>query len=182
MRLTKIYTRNGDDGNTRLANGEEVSKHSLRVSAYGDIDELNSSIGVALTQNPVGEIAESLLKIQHTLFDAGGELASAGMINDLVTPGHIKALEEQIDSLNLNLPDLEEFILPGGTASASSLHLTRTICRRAERNVIALSKSESVAPVIIQYLNRLSDLLFVMARYENHSNGNHEVLWRNPHK
>ncbi|NQV29455.1 MAG: cob(I)yrinic acid a,c-diamide adenosyltransferase [Candidatus Marinimicrobia bacterium] len=182
MRLTKIYNRNGDDGTTRLANGEEVSKSSLRVSAYGDIDELNSSIGVVLSQNPGPEIVESLSNIQHSLFDAGGELASAGMIKELITPGHIKRLEEQIDTLNQNLPPLEEFILPGGTVVASNLHLARTICRRAERHVIELSKSESVAPVIIQYLNRLSDLLFVMARYENHSNGNNEILWKNPRK
>ncbi len=182
MRLTKIYTRNGDDGNTRLANGDEVAKDSLRVSAYGDIDELNSAIGVVLTQNTGPEVTESLSNIQHTLFDAGGELASAGMINDLIIPKHITQLEKRIDTLNQNLPPLEEFILPGGTAAASSLHLARTVCRRAERSVITLSRSEPVAPVIIQYLNRLSDLLFVMARYENHSHGNHEILWKNPRK
>ena len=182
MRLTKIYTRTGDKGKTRLANGEEVSKDSLRVAAYGDIDELNSIIGLVLTENPYDKLGAVLSSIQHTLFDLGGELASDGMIKDLVTDEHVTTLETHIDQTNAKLPTLEEFILPGGTKSASMLHLARTVCRRAERSIITLAQSESVAPVMIQYVNRLSDLLFVMARYENHRSGNQEIYWNNPRK
>ena len=182
MRLTKIYTRTGDKGTTRLANGEEVSKDSLRVTAYGDIDELNSAIGMSRTYNPDPKIAVALEKIQHILFDIGGELASAGMITDLLPQEAITELEHRIDELNSELPPLEEFILPGGTPGAASLHLARTICRRSERQVITLNHSDVVAPEIIQYLNRLSDLLFVMARYENHRGENSEVYWKNPRK
>ncbi len=182
MRLTKIYTRTGDKGKTRLANGEEVSKDSLRVSAYGDVDELNSVIGLVLTENPDDKLAAVLSKIQHTLFDLGGELASDGMIEGLVTIQHVSELEKHIDQMNTELPPLEEFILPGGTKSASMLHLARTVCRRAERTIIALEHSETVAAEIIQYMNRLSDLLFVIARYENHRGGNQEVYWKNPRK
>ncbi|MBT3228885.1 MAG: cob(I)yrinic acid a,c-diamide adenosyltransferase [Candidatus Marinimicrobia bacterium] len=182
MRLTKIYTRSGDQGKTRLANGDEVSKDSLRVSAYGDVDELNSIIGLVLTQDPDIKLVQILSHIQHTLFDLGGELASAGMITDLVTQQHILDLEQHIDDLNVELPALEEFILPGGTKSAATLHLARTVCRRAERVIIALAQSDDVAPEIIKYMNRLSDLLFVMARFENHRSGNQEVYWKNPKK
>ena len=182
MRLTKIYTRNGDKGKTRLANGEEVSKDSLRVAAYGDIDELNSIVGLVLTENPDDKLAVVLSSIQHTLFDLGGELASDGMIVGLVTDQHTTSLEKHIDQMNSELPPLEEFILPGGTKSASLLHLSRTVCRRAERSIITLNQSETVAAEIIQYVNRLSDLLFVMARYENHRSGNQEVFWDNPRK
>ena len=182
MRLTKIYTRNGDKGKTRLANGEEVSKDSLRVAAYGDIDELNSIVGLVLTENPDDKLAVVLSSIQHTLFDLGGELASDGMIVGLVTDQHTTSLEKHIDQMNSELPPLEEFILPGGTKSASLLHLSRTVCRRAERSIITLNQSETVAAEIIQYVNRLSDILFVMARYENHRSGNQEVFWKNPRK
>ena len=182
MRLTKIYTRNGDKGKTRLANGEEVSKDSLRVAAYGDIDELNSIVGLVSTENPDDKLAVVLSSIQHTLFDLGGELASDGMIVGLVTDQHTTSLEKHIDQMNSELPPLEEFILPGGTKSASLLHLSRTVCRRAERSIITLNQSETVAAEIIQYVNRLSDILFVMARYENHRSGNQEVFWKNPRK
>ncbi len=182
MRLTKIYTRSGDKGMTRLANGDEVSKDSLRVTAYGELDELNSVIGQVLTQNPDAKLAETLSGIQHTLFDLGGELASAGMIAGLISQEHVLGLEQWIDQLNADLPDLEEFILPGGTTAAASLHLARTVCRRAERSIITLDQTQAVAPEIIRYVNRLSDLLFVMARYENHLRGNQEVYWKNPRK
>ncbi len=182
MRLTKIYTRTGDKGKTRLANGDEVSKDSLRVSAYGDIDELNSSIGVILTEDLDDQLTPLLSAVQHKLFDLGGELASAGMIEGLVTAKHVAELEKHIDKMNGELPPLEEFILPGGTRAASMLHSARTICRRAERSIIALSHSEDVSSEIIQYMNRLSDLLFVMARYENLRNGNQEIYWKNPRK
>jgi len=182
MRLTNIYTRTGDKGKTRLANGEEVSKDSLRVAAYGDVDELNSIVGLVLTQNPDEQLAQVLSTIQHTLFDLGGELASAGMIESLISHQNIKDLEQNIDQMNADLPPLEEFILPGGTSSAATLHLARTVCRRAERSVITLDNTEALAPEIIQYINRLSDLFFVMARFENHRKGNQEVYWKNPRK
>ncbi|MBC8375407.1 MAG: cob(I)yrinic acid a,c-diamide adenosyltransferase [FCB group bacterium] len=182
MRLTKIYTRSGDKGNTRLANGEEVSKDSLWVTAYGEVDELNSIVGFALTQEPDTMSAQILSDIQHTLFDLGGELASAGMITGLIAQQQVKALEQHIDQINADLPPLEEFILPGGSTSAAALHLARTVCRRAERVIITLDQTEAIAPEIIQYMNRLSDLLFVMARHENHLAGNQEVYWKNPRK
>jgi cob(I)alamin adenosyltransferase len=182
MRLTKIYTRTGDKGKTRLANGVEVSKDSLRVSAYGDVDELNSILGLVVTEKPDDRVVSVLSTIQHTLFDLGGELASEGMIEGLVTQAHVTALETHIDQMNSELPPLEEFILPGGSKSASMLHLARTVCRRAERSIITLDKSEKVAAEIIQYMNRLSDLFFVMARHENHRSGNQEVYWKNPRK
>ncbi len=182
MRLTKIYTRTGDNGKTRLANGEEVPKDSLRVCAYGDVDELNSMIGLVLTQPLDAQLVEILAGVQHTLFDLGGELASAEMVTGLITPEHIADLEHSIDELNSELPALEEFILPGGTSVAATLHLARTICRRAERSVIRLNQQEKVKAEIIQFLNRLSDFLFVMARHENHRSGNQEVYWNNQRK
>jgi len=182
MRLTKIYTRTGDKGTTRLANGDEVLKDSLRVSAYGDVDELNSIIGLVLTHAPDDGIGKILSETQHTLFDLGGELASAGMIVGLIKPVQVEILEQHIDEMNAGLPALEEFILPGGTTPAAMMHLARTVCRRAERSIITLDQSDVVSPEIIQYMNRLSDLLFVMARVENHRNGNQEVLWKNPRK
>ncbi len=180
MRLTKIYTRTGDQGTTRLANGEEISKDSDRVNAYGEIDELNSVIGVIIAGKLSQVVSDLLSDIQHHLFDVGGELASAGMIKEMVSEDMITGLENEIDNLNTDLPALEEFILPGGTSAAADLHLARTVCRRAERSIISLSQTEKVAPEIIKYVNRLSDLLFVMARFENHSNGNHEIYWKNP--
>jgi len=182
MRLTKIYTRSGDKGTTRLANGDEVPKDSLRVTAYGEVDELNSMIGSVLTQHLDGGLGKILAEIQHTLFDLGGELASAGMIAGLVTEQHVLDLEKHIDRMNAELPFLEEFILPGGTIPAATLHVARTVCRRAERSIITLAHTEKVSPEIIQYMNRLSDLLFVMAHFENHRSGNQEVYWKNPRK
>ena len=182
MRLTKIYTRTGDQGTTRLANGEVVAKDALRVAAYGDIDELNSALGVILAQKPAPKVAALLSAIQHHLFNVGGELASAGMISGIVSDKMVTNMEQDIDSLSAELPALEEFILPGGTITASELHLARTICRRAERSIVTLNQSETVAPEIIKYVNRLSDLLFVMARYENHLSGNNEVYWKNPQR
>jgi len=182
MRLTKIYTRTGDQGTTRLANGDEVQKDSLRVIAYGDIDELNSFIGLVISQVVSKQVKRMLASIQHTLFDLGGELASADMITGLVTAEHTVTLENYIDEVNAGLPPLEEFILPGGTEAAATLHLARSVCRRAERHIISLDQIEKVTPEILQYVNRLSDLLFVLARFENHRSGNQEIYWKNPRK
>ena len=180
MRLSKIYTRTGDAGTTRLANGDEVSKDDLRVCAYGDIDELNSLLGLVISQLDDPQVSSILLEVQHHLFDAGGEIASAGMVADMITDAMVTELEHHLDQLSENLPPLKEFILPGGTTAAAYLHVARTVCRRVERSIIKLDHEEAVAPVIIRYINRLSDLLFVMARYENHRDGTgHEIYWRN---
>jgi len=180
MRLTRIYTRIGDRGKTRLADGTEVSKDSPFIHAAGEIDELNSMIGVVLSLKPAAPIAEALAAIQHQLFDLGGEIASAGSIVGLISAEMVTELETQIDRLNKNLPPLKEFILPGGTPVAAQLHLSRTVCRRAERSIISLDYSEEINTAIISYINRLSDLLFVMARYENQLDGNQEIFWKNP--
>jgi cob(I)alamin adenosyltransferase len=182
MRLTKIYTRTGDDGQTRLANGQKVPKNSLRVNAYGDVDELNSILGVVRSAIPSEAVDSRLLKIQHHLFDLGGELASAGAITGLILEEHVTELEADIDYLNQALTPLEEFILPGGTKTASHLHHARTVCRRAERSMIGLAEKEAISETLIPFINRLSDLLFVMARFENQQEGNEEVYWKNPRK
>lgn len=182
MRLTKIYTRTGDEGKTRLANGDQVMKNSLRVQAYGDVDELNSILGLVRCEAPNPKVDTRLLKIQHHLFDLGGELASAGAITGLIIEAHVTDLEEDIDTLNQDLSPLEEFILPGGTKTASHLHHARTVCRRAERSMITLAENEALSAPLIPFINRLSDLLFVMARFENQQEGNQEVYWKNPRK
>lgn len=182
MRLSKIYTRTGDKGTTRLAEGTEVSKDSSYVEAYGDVDELNSAIGVVLSLNPDLKIQTSLENIQHHLFDLGGELASAGAIDPLIKDTHVEELEVDIDTMNDELAPLEEFVLPGGSQTASLLHMARSICRRAERKTVSLSKEQAVNPNLLGYLNRLSDLLFVMARYENLKKDQEEVFWKNPRR
>jgi len=182
MRLTKLYTRTGDKGTTRLANGTEVPKDALRVSAYGDVDELNSVIGVVLTEDVSAEVGESLTRIQHELFNLGGELASAGMADGLINEDMVSKLEGEIDTFNATVPMLEEFILPGGTRAAALIHLARTICRRTERSIVTLGGSKKIPEVLIHYVNRLSDLLFVMARVENHRQGNTEIYWKNPRR
>jgi cob(I)alamin adenosyltransferase len=176
-RLSKIYTRTGDDGTTGLGDGTRVPKDGERVEAYGTVDELNSSIGVllAITGLPL-EVSECLVGIQHELFDMGGELCIPG--HHVITADHILRLEQALDGFNDPLPPLKEFILPGGGPAAAACHLARTIARRAERRVLTLSRSEQVSPDVIKYLNRLSDLLFVLARVlARHERGS-EVLWR----
>jgi cob(I)alamin adenosyltransferase len=176
-RLSKIYTRTGDDGTTGLGDGSRVPKDSLRVEAYGELDELNSSIGVLLAFPELPPaIAESLTEIQHELFDMGGELCIPG--HTVITPAHVTRLERALDAFNETLPALKEFILPGGGPAAAACHLSRTIARRAERRVWTLTKSETVSPEVAKYLNRLSDLLFVMARVLARHERGVEVLWR----
>jgi len=174
-RLSKIYTRTGDDGSTGLGNGDRVAKDSLRVEAYGTVDELNSCVGIVLAKQPPEPLAGYLLDIQHDLFNLGGELCIPG--HTMVTEDDVLKLEQQLDQLNEDLPSLKEFILPGGGESAAHCHLARTVCRRAERRVLSLACEEDINPVAINYLNRLSDLLFVAARVlARHENGT-EVLW-----
>ena len=175
-RLSKIYTRTGDDGTTGLGDGSRAEKDCERIEAIGAVDELNSVIGVALTCELPDRIREALTQIQHELFDLGGELSIPGY--NLIKLEHVDRLEELLDDLNKDLPPLKDFILPGGTAAASSCHLARSVCRRAERRLITLSHYEDVSDISLMYLNRLSDLLFVMARAINKQQGYGDVLWQ----
>ena len=176
-RLSKIYTRTGDEGKTGLGDGSRVSKDDLRVEAFGTVDELNSAIGIVLAFDPPQAIGSCLLEIQHDLFNLGGELCIPG--HTIIVAADIARLEEQLDSFNVHLPPLKEFILPGGSKAASLCHVARTICRRAERRVVSLMRNEAVNPELLRYLNRLSDFLFVIARVLARSEGGSEVLWRN---
>jgi cob(I)alamin adenosyltransferase len=176
-RLSRIYTRTGDDGSTGLGDGMRVPKEHLRVEAYGTVDEANSAIGVVLALAALpADIAAALTDVQHDLFDLGGELCIPG--HRAITAQYTERLEQTLDRFNANLPPLKDFILPGGGPAAAACHLARTVARRAERRVWALARVENVAPEVPQYLNRLSDLLFVIARVlARHENGS-EVLWR----
>jgi cob(I)alamin adenosyltransferase len=176
-RLSKIYTRTGDDGTTGLGDGARVPKDHARVEAYGTVDELNSAIGVLLAVPDLpGAISACLTEIQHELFDMGGELCIPG--HRAISAPQVTRLEQLLDGFNDTLPPLKEFILPGGGAAAAACHLARTIARRAERRVCTLARAEAVSPEVAQYLNRLSDLLFVVARVlARHERGT-EVLWR----
>jgi cob(I)alamin adenosyltransferase len=176
-RLSKIYTRTGDDGSTGLGDGSRVPKDSARVGAYGTVDELNSTIGMVLACDGVGEdIRETLTQVQHELFDLGGELCIPGMA--MIEDADIDRLEQVLDRFNDPLPPLKDFILPGGGMAASCCHLARTVCRRAEREVIALGRVEAIRPQAQRYLNRLSDLLFVLCRVLARGSGHGEVLWQ----
>lgn len=174
-RLTRIYTKTGDQGSTGLGDGSRVEKDHVRVEAYGTVDELNAAIGLLLSDEIPEDIAEILIEVQHDLFDLGGELCIPG--HALLKDERVEALERSLDTLNAELPALEEFILPGGTRSSALCHLARTVCRRAERRVVALARKEQVGAAAIRYLNRLSDLLFVTARSLNKRNGRSDVLW-----
>ena len=176
-RLSKIYTRTGDDGTTGLGDGSRVGKDSLRVEAYGTVDELNSSLGVLLAVPGLPrEVSACLTEVQHELFDMGGELCIPG--HRAIREEQITRLERTLDEFNEALPPLKEFILPGGGAAAAACHLARTVARRAERRVVKLAREETVSAEVGKYLNRLSDLLFVIARVlARHERGT-EVLWR----
>jgi cob(I)alamin adenosyltransferase len=178
-RLSKIATRTGDDGTTGLGNGSRVSKRDLRVHAMGDVDELNATIGVLLTEDLPEEVRLVLTGIQHELFNLGGELSIPGMT--LLGAEAIIHLDKQLEHFNHELPPLKEFILPGGTRATSFAHICRTVARRAERAVVSLASVESVRPEIGKYLNRLSDLMFVLARVLNRVNPNQirgDVYWK----
>ena len=176
-RLSKIYTRTGDDGSTGLGDGSRVRKDAARVEAYGTVDELNSTIGMVLACEGVApSVREALTQVQHDLFDLGGELCIPGMA--MVQDADIERLETVLDTFNEPLPALKEFILPGGGMAAACCHLARTVCRRAERTLITLARDEAVRPQPQRYLNRLSDLLFVVARVLARDSGHGEVLWQ----
>jgi cob(I)alamin adenosyltransferase len=176
-RLSRIYTRTGDDGSTGLGDGMRVPKEHLRVEAYGTVDEANSAVGVVLALAGLpAPVAECLTDVQHDLFDLGGELCMPG--HRVMVPADVERLEDALDRFNADLPPLKDFILPGGGPAAAACHVARTVVRRAERRVWALARAEQVAAAVPQYLNRLSDLLFVLARVlARHENGV-EVLWR----
>ncbi|HEY8070142.1 MAG TPA: cob(I)yrinic acid a,c-diamide adenosyltransferase [Burkholderiales bacterium] len=175
-RLSKIATRTGDKGETGLGDGRRVSKDSARIQALGDIDELNSSIGVLLAEKMPSKLRAALLQVQHGLFDLGGEICIPG--HTMVTETHVAHLDGLLAACNKDLAPLKEFILPGGTRAAALAHLSRTVCRRAERSVVALGRAEPVGERARQYLNRLSDLLFVLGRALNRAGGRGDVLWR----
>ena len=175
-RLSRIYTRTGDDGSTGLGDGSRTSKDSARVEAYGTVDEANSAIGVVLALESVPENIRSLLtEVQHDLFELGGELCIPG--HSAVTQAFVERIEADLDTLNADLPRLKEFILPGGGNGAAACHVARTIVRRAERRTQTLATAELVRPEVIRYLNRLSDLLFVVARVLARMDSGEEVLW-----
>lgn len=175
-RLSKIYTRTGDSGTTGLGDGSRVEKDDIRVEAFGTVDELNSTIGTVLACDIPDAIHKLLIDIQHDLFDLGGELCIPG--HSVITDEDITRLENSLDRLNTELPNLKEFILPAGGMATSHCHLARTICRRAERRVYSLSKQQTVNPAALKYLNRLSDLLFVIARVLARHEHGQEVLWQ----
>jgi cob(I)alamin adenosyltransferase len=176
-RLSKIYTRTGDDGTTGLANGERIDKADLRVGAFGDVDETNSALGLLLAEPELlPAISASVTRIQHELFEIGAELSLPGY--RAIDDAHVTQLERDLDALNDELPPLKEFVLPGGTRAAAVCHVARTICRRAERSAWAANKLMALNPELLRYLNRLSDLLFVMARVLARQNGGQETLWR----
>ena len=175
-RLSKIYTRTGDDGTTGLGDGSRTPKDSARVEAYGTVDEANSAIGVILASEAVPDaVSKCLFAVQHDLFELGGELCIPG--HEAVTQVFVDRLERDLDAFNADLPALEDFILPGGGKAAAACHLARTIVRRAERRVQTLAGHETVRPEVLRYLNRLSDLLFVVARVLSRVEGGSEVLW-----
>ena len=174
-RLSKIYTRTGDDGSTGLGDGTRIAKDSARVNAYGTVDEANSCIGLLLAADVPEDVRELLTRVQHQLFDLGGELCIPG--HAAVFDADVDALEARLDHYNDDLPPLKDFILPGGGEAAARCHIARTVVRRAERDAVTLSRHDAVRPQAIRYLNRLSDLLFVLARVLARSNGHGEVLW-----
>lgn len=181
-RLTKLYTRKGDEGETSLGGGQRVPKDGLRVAVVGTVDELNACLGAALAHGLSARLAEVLPPIQNELFHLGSDLCfleedKAKIPLPQIEARHIETLEDLIDELNAIVGPLENFILPGGSVGAAHLHVARTVCRRAERAVVSLAREEAVGPFALRYLNRLSDLLFTMARYENKQRGVDEPLW-----
>ena len=180
VRLTKIYTRGGDRGETSLGDGSRVSKLDCRIGAFGTVDELNSALGVVLTGELPEAMREPLVRVQNELFDVGADLSVPWGVADRlrVEQGMVDRLEELCDTFNAALPELRSFVLPGGTEAAARLHVARTVCRRAEREVLLGSQEVELNPLVLVYLNRLSDLLFILARAANAAAGAEEPLWR----
>jgi len=181
-KITRVYTRTGDDGQTGLGGGQRVPKDALRIEAYGTVDELSSATGLALAHGLTDRLATALRVVQNELFHLGSDLCvleadKATMPVPVIQPRHVEALEALMDELSAELPPLENFILPGGSPGAAHLHLARCVCRRAERLTVTLGRAEPIGPEVIRYLNRLSDALFVMARYENLKRGIADITW-----
>lgn len=181
-KLTRIYTRAGDDGSTSLGGGRRTPKDGVRVTAYGTVDELNAALGAALAVGLVPRVAEELQRVQNELLHLGADLCTpeedkARYPVPVLEAGHVEALEKTMDALSAQLGPLQNFILPGGSPGAAMLHVARTVCRRAERDAVALAREEPVGGQVVPYLNRLSDALFVLARWENHERGVAEPLW-----
>lgn len=174
-RLTRIYTRTGDHGTTHGKAGIRVSKDSIRIETYGNLDELNSFIGLVLSEPVADEVRTILAECQHRLFDLGGELFSQD--SGGFSEEDVHALEKRLDNLNKELPPLKEFVLPGGNRAAAACHVARAVCRRCERSVVSLARDHEINPLTIQYLNRLSDLLFVIARVLARADGGQETCW-----
>ncbi len=174
-RLSRIYTRTGDKGETGLGDGSRVGKDSARIEALGNVDELNSHIGLLLAESVPEDVRACLARVQHDLFDLGGELSIPGHV--MLDDARIAGLERALDRYNAPLPALKEFILPGGSRAASQAHVARTVCRRAERSLVRLQREGTLAATGLRYLNRLSDLLFVLARTLNRAAGAPDVLW-----
>ena len=179
-RLSKIATRTGDNGTTGLGDGSRVGKDSLRINAIGEVDELNSHIGLLLCEDLPGALREELFSIQHDLFDLGGELCIPGYT--LITDTHVGRLDTLLEKYNADLPPLKDFILPAGSRAAALAHVCRTICRRGERSIVALGNSETINANPRHYMNRLSDLLFVLSRVLNRYAGGSDVLWEKDRK
>ncbi|PTB21196.1 ATP:cob(I)alamin adenosyltransferase [Trinickia symbiotica] len=175
-RLSKIATRTGDDGTTGLGDGSRVPKDDARIAAIGDVDELNSQIGLLLCETLPDDVREALTVIQHDLFDLGGELCIPG--HTMIGDAHLARIDDWLADYNADLPPLQEFILPGGARPAALAHVCRTVCRRAERSIVALGKTQPLEAAPRRYVNRLSDLLFVLARVLNRAGGGADVLWQ----
>jgi len=175
-RLSKIYTRTGDDGTTGLANGERVDKNDVRIEACGAVDETNSLLGLLIAENVPDTMRVVLERVQHELFEVGAELALPGYVK--IDSAHVQHLERDLDALNDELPPLKEFVLPGGNRAAAVCHLARSVCRRAERRAWAAAGQHALSRELLRYLNRLSDFLFVAARSLARRDGGQEVLWR----
>jgi cob(I)alamin adenosyltransferase len=180
VRLTKIYTRGGDAGTTSLGDGSRVSKLDSRIAAYGTVDEVNAALGAVLAGECPGELRAVLARVQNELFDLGADLsvpvARAERLR--VTQGQVDGLERDCDRFNADLPELRSFVLPGGSEAAAGLHVARTVCRRAEREALAAAAEQDVSPLVLVYVNRLSDLLFILSRAANAADGHEEPLWR----
>jgi cob(I)alamin adenosyltransferase len=179
-RLSKIATRTGDKGTTGLGDGSRTDKDSARIASLGDVDELNSFVGLLLCEEMPAELREELISIQHDLFDLGGELCIPGY--QLITDVHVLRLDNLLEKYNADLPVLKEFILPAGSRAASLAHVCRTVCRRAERSIVTLGKNEAINEHPRQYVNRLSDLMFVLSRVLNRFAGGSDVLWQHERK
>jgi cob(I)alamin adenosyltransferase len=175
-RITKVYTRTGDGGSTGLADGARMPKDTPLIEAIGAVDELNSALGVLLAETLPDDVRSCLVDVQHDLFDLGGELSRPG--HAILAEAYVSRLERTLDGFNGALPPLKDFILPGGSRAAALAHVARTVCRRAERRLVTLAKKKSAPPYAVRYLNRLSDLLFVLARVLNRAAGRGDVLWQ----